>query len=153
MSRENPKFINKCLRWTFSSEHCLLCSQTIGEQLKLPEREQHVFHTVLGVEVSHMLCSKGIQPVWIRAVFRTCSLCSHSCILHYLNHICSSGTTSFQSFWIINVLHDFLKHTPMWFTHPRANWVLNQCQALYFFMRFDSAIGLFSLKIFLYFEE
>ena len=52
----------------------------------------------------------------------------------------------------INMLHDFLTHTPVWFTHPRANWVLNQCQALCFFMRFDSAVGLFSLKTFLYFE-
>lgn len=143
-----PKFVN-----TFFSILCPLCSQTIGEQLKLHlKRNSMFFVDCWGLKFATCCVPRGYNlSEW--EFFRTCSPHSHPCILHYLNHICLSGKTSHQSHWIINTLHNFLKHTAMWFVHSRAKQVLNQCQALCFLLSCDSAIGLFSLKIFLYFEE
>lgn len=118
---------------TFFSVLSPLCRQTIGKQLKLYWKGNSVLFTH-SWELKFLTCCVPREynlSEW--EVFRTCSLHSHSCILHFLNHLCLSGTTFLQSLWIINMLHDFLKHTAMWFTYPRARLDIKSMSAFVFF--------------------
>lgn len=110
-----------------------LCSQTIGEQLKLYRKRKSVLFLHCWELKFPTFCvpREYNLPEW--EVFRIFTLCSHSCILHFLNHNCLSGTTSLSSLWIINVLHDFLKHTAMWFTHPRARLGIKSMSSFVYF--------------------